>query len=143
MTRPKRRQFHQSVLGVPAAATLPTFARSETAPILHAEESSARLAPAVYPETRIWGDGGTLPGPVLRARQGERMRRLFRNDLPQASSVPWHGIRIENCMDGDGGMTQPAVKPGSDFLYDFNLPDAGTYWYHPHDRNYEHMARGL
>lgn len=70
MTRPKPRQLHQTVLGVAAAATLPTFARSETAPILHAREGSARLAPAGYPETRIWGYGGTLPGPVLRAPGG-------------------------------------------------------------------------
>ena len=69
-----------------------------------------------------------MPGPVLCARQGERMIRLFQNDLPQASSVHWHGIRIENSMHGVAGMTQPAVAPGGDFLHDFALPDAGTYW---------------
>ncbi len=143
MTRLTRRQFQQSVLGAAAAATLPTLARSETAPILHAREGSARLAPAEYPETRIWGYDGLVPGPVLRARQGERLTRVFRNDLPQASSVHWHGIRIENGMDGVPGMTQAAVAPGEDFRYDFTLPDAGTYWYHPHNRTYEQMARGL
>lgn len=143
MTRLTRRQFHHSVLGAAAAATLPAVARSETAPILHAREGSARLAPAEYPETQIWGYGGVVPGPVLRARQGERIKRLFRNGLPQASSVHWHGIRIENSMDGVAGMTQAAVEPGGDFLYDFALPDAGTYWYHPHNRTYEQMARGL
>ena len=143
MTRITRRQFHGSVLAAAAAATLPTFARSQTAPILHAREGSARLAPAEYPETRIWGYDGTVPGPVLRARQGERMTQSFRNDLPQASSVHWHGIRIENGMDGVAGLTQPAVAPGEEFLYDFVLPDAGTYWYHPHNRTYEQMARGL
>jgi len=142
MTRLTRRQFHQSVLGAAAAATLPTLAY--TAPmILHAREGSARLAPPEYPETRIWGYEGVVPGPVLRARQGERMTQLFRNELPQASSVHWHGIRIENGMDGVAGMTQPAVEPGADFLYDFALPDAGTYWYHPHNRTYEQIARGL
>ena len=143
MTRITRRQFHGSVLAAAAAATLPTFARSETAQILHAQEGSARLAPAEYPETRIWGYDGTVPGPVLRARQGERMTQNFRNDIPQASSVHWHGIRIENAMDGVAGLTQPAVAPGDAFLYDFALPDAGTYWYHPHNRTYEQMARGL
>jgi FtsP/CotA-like multicopper oxidase with cupredoxin domain len=79
----------------------------------------------------------------LRARQGERITQRFRNGLPQASSVHWHGIRIENAMDGVAGMTQAAVDPGGDFLYDFALPDAGTYWYHPHNRTHEQMARGL
>jgi FtsP/CotA-like multicopper oxidase with cupredoxin domain len=143
MTRITRRQFHRSVLAAAAAFTLPTFARAKTAPILHAQEGSARLAPPEYPETRIWGYDGTVPGPVLRARQGERMTRAFRNGLPQASSVHWHGIRIENAMDGVAGLTQPAVEPGEEFLYDFALPDAGTYWYHPHNRTYEQMARGL
>ncbi|WP_299782865.1 multicopper oxidase family protein [uncultured Roseobacter sp.] len=143
MTRLNRRQFHQSVLASAAAASLPSFARAEATPILNAREGSARLAPAEYPETRIWGYDGLTPGPILRARQGERMTRMFRNDLPQASTVHWHGIRIENAMDGVAGMTQPAVEPGADFLYDFALPDAGTYWYHPHNRTYEQMARGL
>jgi len=143
MTRLTRRQFHGSVLAAAAAATLPTLARSETAPILHAREGTARLAPTEYPETQIWGYDGTVPGPVLRARQGTRLTRRFRNGLPQASSVHWHGIRIENAMDGVAGMTQAAVAPGDDFLYDFALPDAGTYWYHPHHRTYEQMARGL
>ena len=138
-----RRQFHQSVLGAAAAATLPAAAHSGMAPLLRAQEGTARLAPARYPETRIWGYNGSVPGPVIRARQGERLSRLFRNALPQASSVHWHGIRIRNAMDGVAGVTQPAVGPGDEFHYDFVLPDAGTYWYHPHNRAYEQMARGL
>ena len=138
-----RRQFHHLAIGVAAVATLPKVTRSKTTPILHAREGTARLAPAKYPETQIWGYNGIVPGPVLRARQGERIKRVFRNDLPQASSVHWHGIRIENAMDGVVGMTQSAVEPGAEFLYDFALKDAGTYWYHPHNRTYEQMARGL
>ena len=143
MTLITRRQFHGTVLGAAAATTLPTFSGANTAPVLRAREGSARLAPAEYPETQIWGYDGTVPGPVLRARQGERMTRAFRNDLPQATSVHWHGIRIENGMDGVAGMTQAPVESGEEFLYDFALPDAGTYWYHPHNRTYEQMARGL
>ncbi|ABG31886.1 multicopper oxidase family protein [Roseobacter denitrificans] len=143
MTGFTRRQFHQSVLSAAAAAALPSVAGAQTAPVLHARTGSARLAPAQYPETRIWGYDGTVPGPILRAQQGQRIGRVFQNDLPQASSVHWHGIRIENAMDGVPGMTQAAVEPGAAFLYDFVLPDAGTYWYHPHNRTYEQMARGL
>ncbi len=143
MTLITRRQFHKTALAAVAAATLPTFAGANTAPVLRAREGSARLAPSEYPETRIWGYGGSVPGPVLRARRGERMIQRLRNDLPQATSVHWHGIRIKNEMDGVAGMTQSAVAPGEEFLYEFVLPDAGTYWYHPHNRTYEQMARGL
>ena len=138
-----RRQFHHLAMGIAAGATLPKVTRSETTPILRASEGTARLAPSKYPETQIWGYNGIVPGPVLRARQGERIKRVFLNDLPQASSVHWHGIRIENAMDGVVGMTQSAVAPGAEFLYDFALRDAGTYWYHPHNRTHEQMARGL
>jgi FtsP/CotA-like multicopper oxidase with cupredoxin domain len=143
MTRITRRQFHTSMLGAAAAATLPSFAGANTTPVLRAREGRARLAPSEYPETEIWGYDGTVPGPVLRARQSERISRRFQNDLPQASSVHWHGIRIENGMDGVAGLTQAPVEPGEEFLYDFALPDAGTFWYHPHNRTYEQMARGL
>jgi len=75
--------------------------------------------------------------------QGARLARRFVNDLPQPSTVHWHGVRIVNAMDGVAGLTQTAVPPGADFLYDFALPDAGTYWYHPHNRTWEQLARGL
>ncbi|PWR02346.1 copper oxidase [Meridianimarinicoccus roseus] len=143
MTRLTRRHFHGAALAAAAAATLPGTLRAEAAPVLHARQGRAQLAPADYPETRIWGYDGTVPGPVLRARQGERMTRLLRNGLPQPSSVHWHGIRVANGMDGVAGLTQAAVEPGEEFLYEFTLPDAGTYWYHPHNRTYEQLARGL
>ena len=111
--------------------------------VLHARPGTARLAPTDYPETPIWGYGGRVPGPTIRVRQGERVVRRFVNGLPQPSTVHWHGIRIENAMDGAPELTQPLVEPGAEFLYDFAPPDAGTYWYHPHHRAFEQMARGL
>ncbi|MCC1494643.1 multicopper oxidase family protein [Cognatishimia sp. F0-27] len=143
MTSMTRRHFHRAMLGAAMATALPTALRAENAPVLHARTGQARIAPPEYPETRIWGYDGTVPGPQLRARQGARLTRAFLNDLPQPSSVHWHGIRIENAMDGVAGMTQDATPPGGRFLYDFALPDAGTYWYHPHNRTFEQMARGL
>ena len=110
---------------------------------LHASPGSVRLAPSDYPETPIWGYDGRVPGPTIRVRQGERVVRRFVNGLPQPSTVHWHGIRIENAMDGAPELTQPLVPPGEEFLYDFVAPDAGTYWYHPHHRSFEQMARGL
>lgn len=62
---------------------------------------------------------------------------------PQATTIHWHGIRLPNAMDGVPYVTQPPVEPGEAFEYDFNLPDAGTYWYHSHLNGPEQVARGL
>ena len=110
---------------------------------LHARPGTARLAPSDYPETPIWGYDGRVPGPTIRVRQGQRVVRRFVNALPQPTTVHWHGIRIENAMDGAPELTQPLVQPGGEFLYEFAAPDAGTYWYHPHHRTFEQLARGL
>ena len=143
MTRMTRRNFVQTLAGTATMAAFPARAQNTGAPLLVAAPGTARLAPADYPETAIWGYGGAVPGPELRLPQGARLTREFVNRLPQASSVHWHGIRIDNAMDGVAYMTQDPVEPDEAFLYDFTLPDAGTYWYHPHNRTYEQMARGL
>lgn len=144
MTDVTRRQFSTGLAALAGASALHPISAMANSPLdLVARPGSARLAPASYPETPIWGYDGQVPGPVIRAVQGTRISRRFVNELPQPSSVHWHGIRIANPMDGVAGLTQPAVAPGDDFLYDFALPDAGTYWYHPHNRTYEQMARGL
>lgn len=138
-----RRQFHQTLLGCLASLGAPRIALADATEDLVAAQGRARLAPTEYPETEVWAFGGSVPGPTIRLAQGTRVSRRFVNDLPQPSSVHWHGIRIQNAMDGVAGLTQTAVEPGDDFLYDFTVPDAGTYWYHPHNRSWEQMARGL
>src|SRR5690606_12053344 len=97
-----------------------------------------------YPETDVWGYEGTVPGPQLRFRQGERLRIELENLLPQPTTVHWHGIRLPNAMDGVPYLTQAPVKAaGGRFLYEFALPDAGTFWYHPHLGSPEQVGRGL
>ena len=140
-----RRAFTGGLVSIAAAGASLPFAWPTLAatPTLTARIESARLAPPDFPETPIWGYEGHVPGPLIRLRQGERLRRRFVNELPQASTVHWHGIRIDNAMDGVPELTQAAVPGGGDFLYDFVTPDAGTYWYHSHNRTWEQMARGL
>ena len=104
---------------------------------------TAQLAPGGLPETSVWGCEGSVPGPIIRVPQGERVTRRFVNELPQGSTVHWHGIRLKNAMDGAPEVTQGVVPPSGEFLYDFVAPDAGTFWYHPHERAWEQMARGL
>jgi FtsP/CotA-like multicopper oxidase with cupredoxin domain len=75
---------------------------------------------------------GPVPGPTIRARTGDRLVVDLTNGLPAPTTVHWHGIALRNDMDGVPGMTQAPVAPGAVFRYDFTVPDAGTYFFHPH-----------
>ncbi|HET9404760.1 MAG TPA: multicopper oxidase family protein [Burkholderiales bacterium] len=102
-----------------------------------------QVVPAEYPQTEVWSYNGAVPAPELRFRQGETARIVVANRLPQPTTVHWHGLRVPNRMDGVPHLTQPPIAPGSEFVYEFPLPDAGTFWYHPHLASYEQVARGL
>lgn len=125
-----------------SSLVLPRAARAAPAE-LGAGRATAQILPDEYPATEIWAYDGELPGPTLRAPQGSRFERRFVNRLDVPSSVHWHGIRIDNAMDGVSGFTQDPVPPGGSFDYAFDLPDAGTYWYHAHTNSMEQVARGL
>ena len=92
---------------------------------------------------QVWAYNNQVPGPILRARVGERLRVRFTNKLPQETTVHWHGVRLPNAMDGAPGLTQAPVLPGETFVYEFVPKDAGTFWFHPHIRSSEQVERGL
>ncbi len=104
---------------------------------------AALLDAAGTARTKIWGYDGRVPGPLLRYRQGDTVRVRLENDLPDPTSIHWHGVAIDNRMDGVVGLTQTAVGPGERFDYEFIVPDPGTFWYHTHNQSWEQMARGL
>jgi FtsP/CotA-like multicopper oxidase with cupredoxin domain len=110
---------------------------------LTAKEAPQKLYGPQQPDSILWTYNESAPGPEIRVRKGERIRVRFRNELPEPTSIHWHGVRIENSMDGVAGLTQDAVPTGGEFLYDFIAPDAGTYWYHAHNRSWNQVARGL
>ncbi|MBA2538454.1 MAG: multicopper oxidase family protein, partial [Deltaproteobacteria bacterium] len=91
----------------------------------------------------VWAYNGQVPGPTLRIRLGETLRVRFTNELPQETTIHWHGVRVPNEMDGVPHMTQPPVAPGGTFVYEFTPKDAGTFWFHPHVRASEQVERGL
>ena len=101
------------------------------------------LAGEDYPRTGVWCYGGSVPGPEIRLRQGERVRVAVENRLPEDTTVHWHGLRVPNAMDGAPYVTQPPIAPKASFIYEFTVPDAGTYWYHPHAHSAEQVGRGL
>ncbi len=110
---------------------------------LTAAPARVNLVGEKYPATDVWAFNGSVPGPVLRAKQGETLRIRYRNRLPEESTVHWHGIRLPNAMDGVPYLTQPPVPPGGEFLYEYRVPDAGTWWYHPHANSSRQLGRGL
>ncbi|PTQ76006.1 multicopper oxidase family protein [Celeribacter persicus] len=135
-----RRHF---LAGSGAMVMMPGTTFAAPPEVLVAKIAQAQIAPDSYPPTSIYSYNGQFPGPMIRAKQGERITRELVNDLPVPTSIHWHGIRIDNTMDGVAGLTQEAVPPGERFSYDFVVPDAGTYWYHAHTNSMEQVARGL
>lgn len=93
--------------------------------------------------TPAWAFGGQAPGVELRCRQGDELRVRFINHLPEATTIHWHGIRLPLEMDGVPYVSQLPVLPGEYFDYRFVVPDAGSYWYHPHQSSAEQLGRGL
>jgi FtsP/CotA-like multicopper oxidase with cupredoxin domain len=108
-----------------------------------AKPAQASLVGGNYPPTDVWAYDGQVPGPTLRLRQGEPVRIVVENKLDEDTTVHWHGIRLPNAMDGVPGLTQPPIKPGESFVYEFTPPDAGTFWYHPHANSLQQLGRGL
>lgn len=85
---------------------------------------------------------GSVPGPVLRVQNGQRMRVKYVNRTGVSTTVHWHGMILPNGMDGAAGVTQSSVPDGGTFLYEFAAGPPGTRWYHDHDMNMG-LARGL
>jgi FtsP/CotA-like multicopper oxidase with cupredoxin domain len=108
--------------------------------MLEATESQVEIAPGHL--VRLWTYNQSLPGPTIEARVGDTIRVHFRNSLPEATTIHWHGLRIPAAMDGVTAAQAP-IQPGEEFTYEFVAEDAGAFWYHPHVRSDEQVERGL
>jgi FtsP/CotA-like multicopper oxidase with cupredoxin domain len=121
-----------------------SFANSEIREYrLTAKPAVVNMTGDGQPDTAVWAYDGTVPGPELRIRQGDPVRIVVSNRLAEDTTVHWHGIRLPNRMDGVPGLTQPPIRPGKSFAYEFTPPDAGTFWYHPHADTLQQLGRGL
>lgn len=142
-----RRGLLQAGAGLLLAATLPAIpahsATSSNDYKIAVTPDRARLTGPGRPATDVWTYNGAVPGSLVRLRQGEAVRLVVENRLDQETTVHWHGIRLPNAMDGVPGLTQPPIRPGASFVYEFTPPDAGTFWYHPHANSLEQLGRGL
>ena len=108
---------------------------------LVAEPVVRELAPGM--KANLWGYNGSSPGPTLECVEGDHIRIFVTNKLPEHTAVHWHGILLPNGMDGVGGLTQPQIKPGKTFVYEFQMKKSGTFMYHPHADEMVQMAMGM
>ena len=108
---------------------------------LEAREAKWELAPGKTVTAMAYN--GQVPGPTIRAREGERLRIVVKNFLSEPTTVHWHGVDVPNAMDGVPGVTQQPVQPGEAFTYEFEARPAGTRWYHTHLNEHRQMDLGL
>ena len=99
----------------------------------------------ILPDRRVeaYAVNGQVPGPRLRVTQGDRVRVNVHNDLPDPTSIHWHGLILPNAMDGAADITQPAIEPGATFTYEFTASQQGSYFYHSHAAADRQQSLGL
>ncbi|MEA1070974.1 copper resistance system multicopper oxidase [Sphingomonas sp. LY160] len=139
---PRRDFLRAAALGGGIAATMPAWAQPISAGIvrplptlagndiaLTIDRVSVRVDGKV---SRAVGVNGTVPAPLIRLREGQRVRLRVDNRLNEESSIHWHGLLVPFAMDGVPGVSFPGIMPRSTFTYDFDVVQSGTYWYHSH-----------
>ncbi|KSB90461.1 copper-binding protein [Caulobacter vibrioides] len=83
---------------------------------------------------------GTVPGPLIRLKEGQNVRLSVTNSLEEETSIHWHGLLVPFEMDGVPGVSFPGIKPGETFVYEFKVKQSGTFWYHSHSGLQEQMG---
>jgi FtsP/CotA-like multicopper oxidase with cupredoxin domain len=86
---------------------------------------------------------GTVPGPMIRVTEGDQVRIIVKNELPDPTTIHWHGVEVPNAMDGVPGMTQDPIQPGETFIYEFTAKPTGTFMYHSHYEGDIQVGAGL
>jgi FtsP/CotA-like multicopper oxidase with cupredoxin domain len=99
----------------------------------------------VEPGKRVkaWAYNGQIPGPQIRVKEGDRVRLVIKNELPESTAVHFHGVEVPNDQDGVPFVTQPPVKPGQSYTYEFTAPNPGSHMYHSHHNAAKQVGMGL
>ena len=145
LSAPDRRQLLRGALalggGAAALSLLPGWAHSATPdapalPSLSGEDIRLTIGHASVTVDGRAGHAiainGTVPGPLIRLKEGQTVRLHVTNNLPEETSIHWHGLLVPFQMDGVPGVSFPGIKPGETFVYEFPVLQSGTYWYHSH-----------
>ncbi|WP_310087113.1 MULTISPECIES: copper resistance system multicopper oxidase [unclassified Sphingopyxis] len=150
----ERRRFVNLTLGGGTAAALaawfPAWAQPVSAgiasslPTVSGNDITLRIARQTMridgKISRAIGINGTVPGPLVRLKEGQTARLTVVNDLDEDSSIHWHGLILPFHMDGVPGVSFPGIKPRSTFVYEFPVRQSGTYWYHSHSGLQEQLG---
>ena len=107
---------------------------------LDARETDWEVGPGLV--IPAYGFNGQVPGPVIEAWVGDTVAIRLTNSLPEPTTTHWHGLRVPAAMDGTEIVQRP-VRPGETFEYQFTVPDAATFWYHPHTNETAQLEKGL
>ncbi len=91
----------------------------------------------------VYTYNGSVPGAQIRIKQGDRVKINFKNELPEPTTIHWHGYPVPNSQDGVPGVTMNAIKPGETFTYEFTATVPGTYFYHSHQESAKQVDKGL
>jgi len=140
-----RRKFLKHVANLSGFLLLPRSVRASpglTQYELIAEPISHQFKSKGKPSS-LWLYNKSTPGPTLKAKRGDQLVVKLTNRLNHPTTIHWHGIRNLNEMDGVPNVTQEPIEPGASFTYHFPVNDAGTFWYHSHNKAWEQVARGL
>jgi CopA family copper-resistance protein len=148
-----RRHFLQSLAvlggGATLASLLPGWARAAGHPSQGPPALSGHDIKLTIGHTPVTVDGvgahavtinGTVPGPLIRLKEGQHVRLSVSNTLDEETSIHWHGLLVPFQMDGVPGVSFPGIKPGETFVYEFQVRQSGTYWYHSHSGLQEQMG---
>src|SRR5437867_6256983 len=149
-----RRELLRRASAVGGAATLstllPGWARgaggglAQPLPALTGTDINLTIDRAMWPIDGRPGHAvainGTLPGPLIRLKEGQNVRLSVTNRLDEETSIHWHGILVPFKFDGVPGVSFPGIKPGETFVYEFPIRQSGTYWYHSHSGLQEQMG---
>jgi FtsP/CotA-like multicopper oxidase with cupredoxin domain len=125
-----------------ATLTGPKRGAADVKLTLTAERAQVRLSNGETVDA--WTFNGTVPGPEIRARQGDLVEvTLVNKDIEEGVTIHWHGVDVPNAEDGVAGVTQNEVPPGGRYTYRFRVEQAGTFWYHSHQVSSTQVRRGL
>jgi FtsP/CotA-like multicopper oxidase with cupredoxin domain len=111
--------------------------------VFHLAASKIQWETEAGKKVEAWAYNGQVPGPQLRIREGERVRVVLKNDLEQSTSIHFHGVVLPNDQDGVPFITQPPVKPGETYTYEFTAKNPGSHMYHSHHNSAEQVGKGL
>ncbi|MBI5271391.1 copper resistance system multicopper oxidase [Ideonella alba] len=137
---PSKRRTLQTLAGLGALAALPrAWAQVRAVDLRDTPVSRAYDLTVAETPLNVTGKpaqgitiNGTMPGPVLRFREGDEVVIRVTNKLREITGIHWHGLLVPNDQDGVPGVTYPGIRPGETFTYRFKLRQSGTYWYHSH-----------